>query len=50
VDNSRAEGLITFSPKKSLSKYINIGASFEDLVETNLLVKTDLKSKLSFKI
>jgi hypothetical protein len=40
--------LITFSQKKSLSKHINMGASFEDLVETNLLVKTDLKSELSF--
>jgi hypothetical protein len=35
--------------KKSLSKHINMGASFKDLVETSLLVKTDLKSKLSFK-
>jgi hypothetical protein len=26
-----------------------MGASFEDLVETDLLVKTDLKSDLSFE-
>jgi hypothetical protein len=30
-------------------KYTNMGASFEDLVESNLLVKTDLKSELSFE-
>jgi hypothetical protein len=49
VDNSRANGLRTSSPKKSLSKHTNMGASFVDLVETDLLVKTDFKSKLSFK-
>jgi hypothetical protein len=49
VDNSRANGLITLSPKKSFSKHINMGASFEDLVVTDLLVKTDLKSELSFE-
>jgi hypothetical protein len=32
-----------------LSKHINMGASFEDLVETDLLVKADLKSKFSFR-
>jgi hypothetical protein len=41
VDNSHVETLITFSPKKSLLKHINIGASFEDLVETNLMDKMD---------
>jgi hypothetical protein len=46
---THAKGLITFSPKKSFSKLINMGASFEDLVEIDLLVKTDLKSKLSFE-
>jgi hypothetical protein len=49
VDNSRANGLITLSLKKSLSKHTNMGAGFVDLVETDLLVKTDFKSKLSFK-
>jgi hypothetical protein len=42
-------GLISFSLKKKLSEYINMGASFVDLVETDLLVKIDFKSKLSFK-
>jgi hypothetical protein len=30
-------------------KHINMGASFEDLVDTNLLVKTDLKIELLFE-
>jgi hypothetical protein len=39
VNKPHVEALITFSPKKSLSKHINMGANFEDLVETNLLEK-----------
>jgi hypothetical protein len=41
VDNLKSE--------KSLSKHINMGASFEDLVEYDLLVKMDLKSDLAFE-
>jgi hypothetical protein len=32
-----------------LSEHINMGVSFEDLTETNLLVKIDLKLELSFE-
>jgi hypothetical protein len=32
-----------------LSKHINMGASFEDLVEYDLLVKMDLKLDLAFE-
>jgi hypothetical protein len=49
VDYSKQRGLITFSPKKSCSKHINMGASFEDLVETDLLVKANLNLELSFE-
>jgi hypothetical protein len=38
-----------FESKKILSKHTNMGANFKDLIESDLLVKTDLKSELSFE-
>jgi len=35
--------------EKKLSKYINMGSSFEDFVATKTTVKTDLNFELRFK-
>jgi hypothetical protein len=39
-----------FSVKKKSSKHINMGSSFEDLVETSPSVKTDFQSDKRFEL
>jgi hypothetical protein len=47
-DNLCAIDMPTFNPKKS-SKYIDMRSSFEDLVVTDLMVKTVFLSDFLFK-
>jgi hypothetical protein len=43
-------GWITFGSEKKSSKHINMGFSFEDLLDTSPIVKTDPKSDSRFKL
>ena len=47
--NLRAIDMATFNQKKKLSKHIDMGSSFEDLVATDLIVKTVFQSDFLFK-
>ena len=50
VGNLHTTPLVTFGSKKKLSKHIDMGSSFEDLVATSLTVKTDFQSDKPFAL